>query len=283
MRTTTPKCPACSADSRDWSLCKSCTNTLLVDLRELPDLMRDLLDKRIGRTRMPAAANIVGNPDEAPVPFSDHATRTANAIVSTVGSWVRVLAHDEQDLDELRPTMAGWCAWLVDRVDRIRFHEAAGQIADELGGCCSRARRAVDLPPELMLVQRCATCGHGIFATKDEKAVVCQHCRRAGVKPLPEIDVEKARGQLDGMVEHQWATVSKCALVLAAYGLPVREDTIKNWARPERGGRLQVRGLDSAGRRLYRVGDVADLVRAATRRATSDPAQVLDGVTQCEA
>lgn len=284
MKTTTPKCPACSADSRDWSLCKSCTNTLLVDLRELPDLMRDLQDKRIGRTVMPAPANMVGNPDEAPVPFSDQATRTTNAIVNTIGTWIRALAHDDvEDLADLGPTMPGWCSWLTERIDRIRFHKAAGQIADEIGECCSRARKAVDLPPELMLVQKCATCGHGIFAGKDEETVVCVHCKRAGVEPLPTINVAEARGNLDGMVEHQWATAAKCALVLAAYGMPVKADTIQNWARPERGGRLKVRGVDHAQRRLYRVGDVADLVRAATRRATSDTAPVLDGVTECNA
>lgn len=274
MKTTTPKCPACSADSRDWSLCKACSNTLLVDLRELPDVMRDLQDKRIGRTVMPAPANLVGNPDEAPVPFSDHARRVTDTIVSTIGSWIRVLTQDAADLDDLGPTMPSWCAWLSARIDRIRFHEASGQIAEEIGGCLVRARKAVDLPPELRLVQKCETCGHGIFAGKDDKTVVCVHCKRAGVEPLPEIDVEKARGQLGDMVEHQWATAAKCALVLAAYGLPVKADTIQNWARPERGGRLKVRGLDHAQRRLYRVGDVADLVRAATRRADRDGEKV---------
>lgn len=303
--TARPMCPLCKAEGKTWVLCKVCTDKLRENLRELPGLMRDIQDKRIGRTVMPAPANMVGNPDEAPVPYSDHGRRTADLIVNTVGSWVRVLDQDdliepgfteptictcrsprrqcELQWEPLRPRMASWCRWLADRIDRIRFHEAAGQIADEIGGCCSRARKAIDLPPELMLVQKCPTCGHGIFAGKDEETVVCVHCRRAGVDPLPTINVAEARGNLDGMVEHQWATAAKCALVLAAYGMPVKADTIQNWARPERGGRLKVRGVDHAQRRLYRVGDVADLVRAATRRATSDTAPVLDGVTECNA
>lgn len=280
MKTTTPKCPACGAVSRDWSLCKSCTSGLLTDLEHLPEAMRDLLDKRVGRTQMPAPANLVGNPDESPVPFSDHARRVHEAVVSTVGSWIRALTVDATDLDDLGPTMVSWCAWLSARMDRIRFHDAAGQIADEIGGCLVRVREAVDLPPEMVFVQRCEVCGHGIFAGRDEKTAVCAHCRRAKVQPLPEIDVEQARQHLAGMVEHQWATAGKCALLLAAHGLPVREDTIREWARPDRSGRLKVRGVDQAGRRLFRVGDVADLVRAATRRATSDPTTVLDALPQ---
>lgn len=280
MRTTAPRCPTCGGQSRDWSLCRACANTLLSELRALPDVMRDLQDKRVGRTVMPAPANMVSDPEEAPVPFSDQARRVHDLIVSTVGSWIRALTQDAADLDDLGPTMPSWCSWLAQRIDRIRYHEAAGQIADDIGGCIKRARAAVDLPPELRLVQRCEVCGHGIFAGPEDKTVVCVHCKRANVEPLPEIDVEQARSRLDGMVEHQWATASKCALVLAAYGMPVRADTIQNWARPERGGRLKVRGVDGAGRRLYRVGDVADLVRAATRRVTSDAASSLDRVTE---
>lgn len=277
--TTRPMCPLCKAEGKTWSLCRVCTDKLRENLRELPDLMRDLQDKRIGRTVMPAPANMVGDPTESPVPFSDHATRTTNAIINTIGTWIRALAHDDvEDLADLGPTMVGWCRWLSERIDRIRFHEAAGQIADDIGDCCERARKAVDLPPELMLVQKCEVCGHGIFAGKDEETVVCVHCKRAGVQPLPEINVAEAREKLDGMIEHQWATAAKCALVLAAYGLPVRETTIWEWARPDRGGRLKVRGVDHAKRQLYRVGDVADLVRAATRRATSNTANALDAM-----
>lgn len=313
MRTTAPKCPMCAGRSKDWSLCRSCCDQVLVDLRELPDLMRDLLDKRVGRTRIPPPADQDIDPQESRVPFSSAATRTADLIVSTVGTWVRAL--DQDDLIEpgcppvkvcrcappaaacdlpwrfpLRPRMASWCAWLAERIDRIRFHEAAGQIADDLAGCVKRARASVDLPPELVLVTRCEVCEHDIFAEPDAKTVVCRHCRRAGVKP-PEIDVEKSRRRLSGRLEHQWATAAQCALVLGAHGLPVRESTIWEWARPDRGGKLKVRGRDKARRALYRVGDVADLVRGAmargaatataqgaTRRVTSDAASSVDAV-----
>lgn len=280
MKTTTPKCPTCGGNSRDWSLCKSCANTLLSELRALPDVMRDLQDKRVGRTVMPAPANMVSDPEEAPVPFSDQARRVHDLIVSTVGSWIRALTQDAADLDDLGPTMSSWCRWLAQRIDRIRYHEAAGQIAKDIGGCIKRARAAVDLPPELRLVQKCEVCGHGIFAAKGEETVVCVHCKRAGIPNPPVINVDQARQKLAGMIEHQWATGAKCALLLAAHGMPVREDTIREWARPDRGGKLKVRGHDQAGRRLYRVGDVADLVRAATRRATSNVASKLDGVPQ---
>ncbi len=281
--TARPMCPLCKSQGKTWALCRVCTDKLRENLRELPDLMRDLQDKRIGRTVMPAPANMVGNPLESPVPFSDHGRRTVDAIVNTVGTWIRSLAHDDpDDLADPGPTMPYWCRWLTERINRIRFHEAAADIAADIDDCCDRARTAVDLPPELVLVQKCETCGHGVFAGKDDKTAVCLHCKRAGVQPLPEIDVAKARARLDGMLEHQWATRAQCALVLAAYGMPVKEDTISAWARPER-GRLSVRGYDSAGRPLYRVGDVADLVRgaieAATRRATSDDPKQLDAVS----
>ncbi|MDV3166650.1 MAG: hypothetical protein Q8807_03255 ['Waltheria sp.' little leaf phytoplasma] len=57
--------------------------------------------------------------------------------------------------------------------------------------------------------------------------------------------------------------MAECARVLAAFGLEVQAQTIKDWRRPNRHGvvKLEERGKNQEGHSLYRIGDVMDLAR----------------------
>ncbi len=285
------ECPLCKGQSRDRLLCSVCVSQVRDDLTHLPGLMRDLSISRTGRAviRSSGAAVVVRDPEESPVPFNTTATKRAGQIVATVGEWLQHFSIPEQYRRDLVPcdctppracpprivrvtfvpgrTIAGWCAWLVDQLPRIRLHPDAVAFAQALDRSVKLARATVDLPPDQVFVRECPVCSHGIFAPTDADVAVCRRCKQAGVQPLTEWPVSEAREVMTSSVDEQLATAGTCALVLAEGGLPVRVDTIHNWARSDRGGRLIARGENRKGDRLYRVGDVRALAQDAIARA----------------
>jgi DNA-binding transcriptional MerR regulator len=73
----------------------------------------------------------------------------------------------------------------------------------------------------------------------------------------------------------QQLDAATAALIVTSMGEPIRASTLHTW---DVRGKLQQRGTDNRGRRLYRLGDVIDLATA-RRRAPHDPtdlARLLD-------
>jgi hypothetical protein len=74
------------------------------------------------------------------------------------------------------------------------------------------------------------------------------------------------------LARDQTATIGECAKVLAVFGLPVKAETIWNWARAreQRGvtypARVWSTGRNDKGECLYRVGDIEALAREAIER-----------------
>lgn len=272
--TTSPKpvCPVCTRESRDWLLCTGCTDRLVAYLQEIPSLVRDL---RVTYTRQQQFGiqqeRVSGgglNATVSGVPFDDRAQRVSQAIINTIGTWVRAL--DAGDTHEAGRTISGWCRWLMGRQERIRGAEGVEQMFSEVEAQVRQARRVMDKPGSEEIVGSCPVCKVLLYARKGETHVTCKACKRAGIEELEAYSVNASRENLLNEAEGQLATVAQVAIILASFGLPVRADTVQNWARADRGGRLIKRGEDREGRALYRVGDVADLVRdTAARKADS--------------
>lgn len=290
-----PCCPACGSKSSDWLLCGYCTDSLLEDLAELPGLFRDL---RITHTRQSQFGGSSSSGD-SPVPFDRRAEPKMQAIRNTLGTWLRTL--DAGDLYSrsapictCRPYRAcqphvivtftpgvsvrSWCAWMAARIQRIRGHEAVEQMTADIHDCVTAARKVIDSPPDLILCGSCPVCAHPMYAKVGEVETFCRQCKRANLaaaEPVeikaPTYDIKTSREGMLSLVEHQWVTIAECSSLLASFGLPVRADTISNWARADRGAVLSRRGTNTAGVALYRVGDVADLIRDAAARKAEHP------------
>ena len=280
-----PVCPVCQEKSNDWLSCKRCTDRLMAQIAEIPSLVADL---RITHTRQSKFGSGGVRSGESPVPFDDRARALIREAGNTVTTWMRVLdAGDltyEVEVCSCKPyracrpvirveshagnTIAGWCDWLGQRRQRIRGMDGIEQLASEVDSWVRRVRRVIDRPTDLTFVGTCPVCQGWLYAKADQEEIICQACKRAGIVELTSYSVEASREGMREQMEDQLVTVAQCAILLASFGLGVKADTVHNWARPERGGRLVKRGEDREGRALYRVGDVADLVRdTAARKA----------------
>lgn len=301
MVTTAPKpaCPVCARESRDWLLCNDCTKRLVGYLEEIPGLVRDL---RITYTRQQQfgiqqervsggglSASIAG------VPFDSRADAVKHAITNTIGTWMRALDAGDlfrrtvvctcQPYKACQPTVridlipgpriSGWCAWLIERKERIRGAEGVEQMFTEIEGHVRHARRVMDKPGSEEIVGSCPVCKVLLYARKGETHVTCKACKRAGIDELESFSVEASRAHLLSEAEDRLATVAQVAIILASFGLPVRAHTVQDWAKTSRGGRLIRRGADMEGRALYRVGDVADLVRDQAARKSNPTRRTL--------
>lgn len=249
-------CPACGNPSPDGLLCRLCTNRLKADLAALPELLRELDVTVTRQARIGSGAA----KDRTPLPVNLAASDTAWAVRNTLLTWVRTI--EIGDADGLPDKPGAWCNWLGRRIERIRGHDEAGMLADEIGYCVVSIRQVVDLPPDLLYCGQCPTCGRDLMAKPGAKVVTCKRCERAGITTV-EVDVEVTRrlmltaAQRDG--EARLLTLSELIEHIDVFhGYRLNPDTVRQWVKR---GRLMRR---PGG--LYDVTEVVDLVRDAADR-----------------
>jgi len=115
-------------------------------------------------------------------------------------------------------------------------------LAADIRDAVEEGWRAVDRPPDTVVVGRCA-CGAGLYAAVGAVRVRCRVCGT-------DSDVEDARAA--GLAESR--ELLPAADLARVLGVP--DGTVRSWA--SRGALVRVR-YDAAGRPLYRVKDGAAL------------------------
>ena len=166
-------CPSCAGRSDDNLICVPCTAPLRRALSELPELMREL---RCNLTRQnQAGSGNGGRGRETPLPYDVNSSEVHYTVTNTVAAWIRTLdAGDLNDISE--DTMTAWCRWLLKRIPRIRGHQDAAQLIDEIMYAHRIIRPAIDRPPDREYVCPCVICGHGVYAAPGAVWVACQRC-----------------------------------------------------------------------------------------------------------
>lgn len=188
----------CDEMTPDGLLGPKCTSALRHGLKELGELWLELETDR-ARQNVSGAG---GRSTETPLPFGFDAAWTHEAVVNTVSTWIRDLAelHGE-DLEKrerictCKPyracrmdtvevtwapgrTMAEWCAWLSQRMHRIRAHPAVDQLWDELMDAVRAVKKSIYRDPEQTYVCACVICGNPVFGPANQEEIPCRECLR---------------------------------------------------------------------------------------------------------
>lgn len=297
-------CPSCGAATPDGLLCsnpgsqddESCTAHVKDDIRDLPDLMRDL--------RATYARQSVGRAGGAeqdleytgPLFWNKHASTVFDSVVNTVGTIIRwlelgdlVVRVDSCSCEPYRAcigwtevsvgtTMASWCEWLARRIERIRGSQDAAIIKADLAGAARKIRRAVDLPPQRFLLQECWLCHEPVY-TEDENAeeVPCQRClwvvRQDGKDPdkpiqavVPTFNAREIRADMRARVKESMATRAEIlGIVTLMEQVAIASGTFDSWVTRKR----LLKAGEEKGVALYRVSEVLTLAREVPERRTA--------------
>lgn len=245
-------CPVCSHPTKDGLACRTCTTAVLKDITDLPGWM-DEIDLQLTRQGQLGTGN-GGRGAETPLVFDVRSSETRDLIVNTVTTWVRDMQESYGDTDDPGMDMATWCAWLAQRIERIRGHIAVRHLADEMRHCVILAIQSVDLPQVRLSCGPCPTCGKPVSASVGAEEGVCRHCAWAGVESVVKVDhslptvLNRAREAL----------VSRKQLLDAAklYQVEIDRRALSRWVRT---GRLQAMSVTEEGVPQYRLGDVLEL------------------------
>lgn len=272
--TETPICPACHAQQDDSLLCHRCVRQLRWSLRAvlhepgalttggrqtLPweDQAGDwtgIADQlTISLARMGRRGNRNGaRSTDIPMPFDVGASDAINALRNALAGWVRALGMGDDWPEDTMPTMA---KWLLDRMQRIRGHEAADRIKWDIVTAVNQSMRMIDAPEQRQLIGKCTACGGDAYANTDDDHGTCRQC---------EAVVPNAKAHRAGMlatVEDMHATRTQILGALPSfYGMPLSATRLRKWIF---NGRLTP--VPGEGER-YRIGDVLDLANAERAR-----------------
>lgn len=250
------ECAACREPVADTGvICHGCTRKLALLLRDVPALIRDLdvTVTRQSRTRPgtgPGAGG--GEIDPVRMPFHVEASDAREHLEWTVLAWARS-PELEWPTPRCPGTPAGCALWLERHMGHARRQEWAGDFAESLVEAVGRARRAVDIPAELVFAGPCPTkdCGQELWARPEAATTVCRGCEQ-------EHDLEALRASRMMEARHAKAPAETIARALTAQGRHLTAERIHKWRAR---GKIHPAGFDpTTGRALYRLGDVTDLL-----------------------
>ena len=290
-------CPGrrCQRATPDGLLCassrpgeRSCTGDLVRDLGQLPELMRQLMLTRTGQNRMGEAPRRSGT---TALPVNLRAREVYDATINTIGTWIRVLDMGDLHMGfrtvsrvslirgtglhvqhrepiPIPDTMAGWTSWLLARIERIRGHAAAPEIADTIGAHVLSIRREIDRPPDKIWFGPCPVCGSDLYARDLDQPTACRHCVRVlGREPIP-YDPRPVRASMERHLLEGSATAPEILDVLPRLtGFPLRRQRWDYWLRM---GWIVSTGEFSGGR-LYPMRTAVELAKRDFERGVGQP------------
>lgn len=254
---------SCGGPIRDNAhLCRDCTSRLLRDLGDVPALATEITTTATRQSRT-GSGNGGRRSSTTPLPFDDHVTTQATELQADLVGWVRIVMDDQAAARLPKDsTLTVLSIWLLAWVPWIRQQQIAGDVHRAVTHRVARLRASIDTRPERIYAGPCAaplsnlasevdmTCPEDLYASRGSAWVTCQGC---GARH----DVQGRQDWLLTVAENQLETVGTLAQAVTSLGRPVSRDSIKGYVAR---GRLVAHGLDTAGRSLYRVGDLLDVL-----------------------
>jgi hypothetical protein len=260
----TRECPVCERPVGDSVLCKYCTATITTCLGEVPDLLTEL-EVTATRQSVTGPRSTAGRSAEIPLPYGARASDATRQIVDTLMTWTKAFPTPwHPPLTWQAPPTNGptAAAYLRTNINRIRQHQMAEKIYDQITGARAHAYSVIDRPADLVPAGQCGAdlddgdrCTRTLYADPDRSTVRCPDCGTSR-------DLDRA-WMLEGARDLEW-TAAEIGRVTAG----VTAAMVRSYAH---------RGLITAvGERklspdrfipTYRVGDLLDL-RGAAKEAS---------------
>lgn len=252
----------CGRPVRDGFLCDECTSLLWRTLTQFPETLEEL---EVTRTRQARITHGGGSADHAALPWHNAASMVGEALTDGLWGLLRgAQAHRVTTREQVHTlpwpipaTDNGVAAWLAVRVDGIARHQDLADIAHTLVDHGHRAWRIIDRPPELSYAGQCDICGTHLYAVTGQPVVTCATCGEHN-------DVAMRRAAMLKAASDRLVTAREAATALTTLELPVTVERIRQWVHRRR---LLVRGHTPDRSRLYRLGDIIDLLTTETTRA----------------
>lgn len=260
----TENCQRCARPTGDSArLCMACHDTLMIDLRQVGELLADLL---ITRTKQDAIGNRqarVSGSRERPLGFRPGALVAADDLTAVLRFWARAIADEwasrlPRDWAAISDDPEQCAKFLARYPTAIRHSECAADIVDQIAYAVSKARRATDRPAEKIYAGRCE-CGIDLYAREKAAEIVCRECRRHYRTR------DRRQAMLDALREHIATAADIAAGAGELYGRPLNRKTINKWHSRDR---LIARRHSPTGDPMFRIGDVLDLAVASSTPET---------------
>lgn len=240
----------CDRPAHEYFLCQHCTHALVADLRRVGELA-DQLEATIARqSRTGTGLGVATRPAEPPMPVNLTAAEVRADLGNVLTTWARdIRARTAAGGHVDNPITAA--VYLLGHVSTMRTHPAAGELHDEITDAINRAWRTVDRPAERRFVGPCDECGSDMYAHPHAAMLACPGCGEV-------YDADDRRAWLVEQARDQLATASTVARALPGLlGHNITPAMIRGYVHR---GRLLAHATDYAGRALFRVGDVIDVV-----------------------
>lgn len=263
--------PRCGQEiPRDRFVCSDCVRVLRQDLVSVPALVDDLLTTISRQDVLGASGG--RRAAETALSWKEHASEALWDLNNTITTWtrdvleLRGLSSEIVDRSvDMQPThhrvTISAARWLLANVESLAMQPDVGEAVDEIGAAVQRAYRAIDRPAEKLLAGQCLAndCPAYLYADPNAETVECPKCGA-------EHDMAERHAWMSAQaVEYRLPAAEAYGWVKMLLGKQLPESTWRRWlTQPVIGDdpRLPHDDLDHVGRKLYRWGDVADLVRA---------------------
>ncbi|WP_280441061.1 hypothetical protein [Nocardia brasiliensis] len=265
--TETP-CAECERPVADaLPLCRTCGDTIVTDLLDVPSLLAELAITRAGLGRT-AAHSAGGRSAETPLPVRATRYRTTmqgdralSRLETTVHGWTRALAEDlsvtpfvdgphlvalvrerrgdigrdPATLPLTQPSQLEQAAvWLAGHRHQLRAHEAAHELLVDISGALAELRYLVDRPIERRYLGSCPatltdsrSCSAELRAQRGASWVRCGRCRT-------QFEVAEIEKTARAAAENLSYTLADLVQVTTSIGRPVAKTTLYRWARERR-------------------------------------------------
>lgn len=267
---TLPSCNCGRPIPDNAHLCHRCTSHLARELGDIPALEHELDITRARLSRTGGQPIGGGHSSDTPLPWDERPVKAGRDLALVLAAWAGLIQH-ERGGPIPAATLAAHAIYLLGSLDWLRHREEAPDAKPAIEQAVGRLRHAVDRDTPLVFagpcnsvdydehgqpVEGCEPCPAELYARQNAKTIKCPECQT-------EHDVKDRREWLLELAEDQLAIPAHLSQALSSWGMPVEDATIRKWV--ER-GRLIAHGVDDRGRKMYRVGDVRELVTAEALR-----------------
>lgn len=153
-------------------------------------------------------------------------------------------------------TLEAMSAWLLWRVDGLAFVDMAGEFITSVIAAIGSAKRVIDRPADREYSGPCE-CGRDLYVKPGSKIAKCASCEA-------EYDVADMQEWMRTAAAGKLFTAREGTTLLGRLDMATPQGTIDKW---QERGRLEVRGHNAEGHRLYSLDDLIALAARALPKA----------------
>lgn len=258
--------------SEDLALCPRCVKTTQHALTNIGANYADL--DRIATHGVRRRGSAVSDPTWTRVSAVriDPITAADHTATNTLTTWARALVDDRPGITAPPITVPELVTWLTDHLGSVTTLPWAGDLSRELLALERALKQVTQRARTGNYLGRCGgrqgegpPCDQPLYAGHEQRTIVC----RCGAT----WDARSRRQQLVRAAEEELLPATSIARLAAVFTGEVNvgrmEERIRKWTQRGRVEAVATHTIDGRPRRVYRVGDVLDLLTEDTPKSAT--------------